>query len=124
MTRQERLGRNIRERRKYLGWSQEQLAQKLSVGGAAVSTYEKGTRAISPDVLQEIADAMYTTVNKLWGEDDVIGKERERDTLHGYKLVAASTGEVELLTEEEQRLLDLFVRGLRAERESREADES
>ena len=59
-----RVGARIRAARIAAGLSQRELAALLHCGQPAVNTWEAGTRAIGPDRLAEIADAVQ--VSLLW----------------------------------------------------------
>jgi transcriptional regulator with XRE-family HTH domain len=58
----------IRERRVYIGMSQERLADALGVTFQQVQKYEKGTNRISVSRLVVIAAARGTTANELLGD--------------------------------------------------------
>jgi len=44
-------GQTIRRYRRFLDWTQEDLAQKLGVSTAAVTGWERGVRTPSPDMI-------------------------------------------------------------------------
>lgn len=60
------LGLNIRARRKELGMTQEQLAEKLGVGHQALSRIEQGHMAPKMDRLPALAEALQCTVSDLF----------------------------------------------------------
>lgn len=63
-----RLGRTIRYRRKQLGMTQEELAEKLGVGHQALSRIEQGHMAPKMDRLPLIATCLQCNVSDLFRE--------------------------------------------------------
>lgn len=63
------LGGKIREQRERLGWSQEELGEKVGLESpkARISNYETGQRNPSSIMIRDIADAMYLTPAELVG---------------------------------------------------------
>lgn len=59
------LGRNIRKKRKELGLTQSQLAEKIEASGAAISRYENGCRMPKGNIVQRIAECLGTTSDEL-----------------------------------------------------------
>ena len=59
-------GLKIAYRRKFLGMTQEQIAEKLGVSFQAVSNWERGETSPELDRLAEIARALQTTVPGLF----------------------------------------------------------
>lgn len=59
------LGRNIFNRRKELGMSQNSLAEKLDISREHLAKIETAKRTVSLDLLIEIADALNTKVKDL-----------------------------------------------------------
>lgn len=66
------VGERIRNRRKELKLSQEELGKRLGVTKSAVSRVEKGKEAITTDRLGRYADALETSCYDLlgWNEPD------------------------------------------------------
>lgn len=60
------LGKKIRARRKELGMTQEELAEKLGVGHQALSRIEQGRMAPKMDRLPIIAESLKCTVADLF----------------------------------------------------------
>jgi len=56
---------NIRERRKALGWSQEQLAFESGLHRTYISGIERGLRNVSIDNIELIASALETSAANL-----------------------------------------------------------
>ena len=59
-------GQRLRERRKELGYSQGELAEKLGVSLSAVSNYENGQNAMREDVLLRVFDVLKIEPNYLY----------------------------------------------------------
>ena len=66
-------GQRLRERRKELGYSQGELAEKLGVSLSAVSNYENGQNAMREDVLLRVFDVLKIEPNYLY-QDTFSGK--------------------------------------------------
>lgn len=64
------LGQAIRERRKQLGMTQEELAEKLGIGHQAMSRIEHGHIAPKMDRLPLIANSLQCTVADLFRQSD------------------------------------------------------
>lgn len=62
------LGENIRNKRKAMGLSQEELALKLNVVRQTVSKWEQGISVPDSELLIELSHALDTPVNELLGE--------------------------------------------------------
>ena len=63
------VGARIRIRRRWLGWSQTQLAEALGITFQQVQKYEKGSNRVSASMLVKAAKALETSVAALVGED-------------------------------------------------------
>ena len=63
------VGARIRIRRRWLGWSQTQLANTLGITFQQVQKYEKGANRVSASMLVKAAQALDTSVAALVGED-------------------------------------------------------
>lgn len=61
----------ISEERKKLGWSQEELANKVGVSQKSISKYERGTRRPSYETLTLMAGLFGVTVDYLLGNDSI-----------------------------------------------------
>lgn len=67
------IGRRIKERRKELKLSADELAKKLGKDRSTIYRYEKGDIENLPlDILEPIADALETTPNYLMGWEKLI----------------------------------------------------
>lgn len=65
-----KIGRKIKNFRKKLGWSQRELAKKLSTIPDVVDLYEKGKCPLSTDLLQEIAKKLTVPFEEFLLEGD------------------------------------------------------
>lgn len=54
----EELGRRIREKRKELGWTQEELAAKAEIDRSYIGGVERGERNLTFTMLCDIAEAL------------------------------------------------------------------
>ena len=63
------VGARIRIRRRWLGFSQTQLANALGITFQQVQKYERGANRVSASMLVKIASKLETTVAALVGED-------------------------------------------------------
>ncbi len=59
------MGKRIFERRKYLNLSQEKLAELANVSPQLLSTAERGTKALRPDNLLKISNALGVSTDYL-----------------------------------------------------------
>lgn len=59
------VGESIRRYRKLRGITQVQLAEAVGLTEGAVRHYESGIRAVKPELLEAIADALNVSVNAL-----------------------------------------------------------
>ena len=64
------IGDNIRQARKAVGMSQDELAEHIGANRVTVSRYETGEFLPSVPALQRIADALFTTPAALSGNDE------------------------------------------------------
>jgi len=59
------LGANISERRKKLGWTQAELAERIGVDTETVSRFERGSNLPSLQRLEKLADALNIPLYRL-----------------------------------------------------------
>lgn len=72
-----RIGQRIKERRKELGLSAEDLAKRLGKSRATMFRYENGEIENMPlDILKPLAEALQTTPEYLMGWEQVQGTNR------------------------------------------------
>jgi len=67
-----RLGRNIAERRKQLGWTQEQVAERVGVDAETISRFERGANLPSLLTLENLSIALRLPVG------DLLSKQRPK----------------------------------------------
>lgn len=63
------LAKRIKETREYLGFTQQQVAEALSVPRSAISDIETGKRRVSADELKRIANLYQHPVSHFLGEE-------------------------------------------------------
>ena len=80
------LGENIKNARKALGLSQEELAIKINVVRQTVSKWEKGLSVPDSDMLISLSEALDVSVNALLGEGVEESKEEDRIKILAAKL--------------------------------------
>ena len=75
------IAERIAARRKQLGKSQAQLAEDVNITKQAVSNYEKGLRTPDFETLDNLAEALHTTLGYLIGADSVDPAQQAREEL-------------------------------------------
>jgi transcriptional regulator with XRE-family HTH domain len=65
-----RLGKNIAERRKHLGWTQEQVAERVGVDAETISRFERGNNLPSLLTLEKLSTALRLPIG------DLLSKQR------------------------------------------------
>src|SRR5438270_5767492 len=78
---QERLSRRLRESRKYLGLSQEFVADYLGIPRASISALETGKRKVSSMEIKQLARLYKVSVAALLGEDELALGEPKQEAL-------------------------------------------
>lgn len=68
----------IPEARRLRGLTQQELARLVGVGRAAISHYESGRRKPDVEMALRLAEALRTTVERLFGADGRAFPERRR----------------------------------------------
>lgn len=96
------LGRNIRKRRKELGLTQEELAEKLGIGHQSLSRIEQGVMAPKMDRLPLIAKSLKCTVA------DLFRTEKDNSASYSARLDDLLTG----LSHKKQEFLYQHIAGL------------
>lgn len=101
------LGRNITERRKQLGWTQADLAERLGVDSETISRFERGSNLPSLLRLEALALIMDAPLAALLAESsthpldqsrvlaELIGKLGEKDRLFVVNIVKLCCGHLE-----------------------------
>lgn len=87
------VGKRIRDRRKKLGLSQEELSVESEVTVQAISNFENGARAMRPENLMRVAAALGVSTDYLL-TGDVIDKDK---LLLSEKLDKLSPSEVRIV---------------------------
>lgn len=64
------LGERIKELRKHYNWTQQELAEKLGVTSASISSWESGTRRPDFETLDNLCDIFKVTLDYLLGRVD------------------------------------------------------
>ena len=64
-----KIGERLRKLRKYMGLTQEQVAEILSVGRDAILRIEKGNRKIGLQELSNLSKLYHISINELIAED-------------------------------------------------------
>ena len=75
------IAERIAARRKQLGKSQAQLAEDINITKQAVSNYEKGLRTPDFETLDNLAEALHTTLGYLIGADAADPAQQAREEL-------------------------------------------
>lgn len=98
-----RIAQNIKAKREKAGWTQTQLATIAGITPSALSQIESGDRFPSTKVLNKLAKALSTTVDKLLG-----GKKKEDliDLLQNQEIEALFRGFKELTSNDKRMILD------------------
>lgn len=66
-----RLGKNIAEYRKGIGWTQANVAEKLGLDTETISRFERGVSLPSLVTLEKLAHALNTTISDLLEEGPI-----------------------------------------------------
>ena len=86
--------KRIKELRKQLGLTQQELGDKLNVTKGSICSYENGTRMASIEILIQMANIFRVDLDYLIGTDDYVVS----DNMENYGIRMASE-EVELIME-------------------------
>jgi transcriptional regulator with XRE-family HTH domain len=86
------IGARLRARRRQLGLSQTDLAEKLGISFQQVQKYERGSNRIAASTLMVAAEALATTVAWLVGEEG-LGREEDDELFRAL----ARPGAIEML---------------------------
>lgn len=101
------VGKRIRDRRKKLGLSQEELSAMSEVTVQAISYFENGARAMRPENLMRVAAALGVSTDYLL-TGDVIDKDK---ILLSEKLDKLSPAEVRIVENIIDECIDLYHQG-------------
>lgn len=75
------LGNKIREYRKNMGWTQEQLAEKLCVSRQAITKWENHQGTPSIDSLQDIAELFAISIDDLLHDENFVSAHSSREQI-------------------------------------------
>lgn len=100
MSLSERIGSNIRRRRKELGLTQEQVGEKAGLDWTTIGAAERGVRNLSVESLLKVADALGVTAGDLVESSEREPSEKEQ-ALHRLTrlLQDATIDDIELVTQ-------------------------
>lgn len=100
------VGVEIKKRRKALGISQMKLASKIGVSFQQIQKYEKGVNKISVERIQQIAEALGTSVQTFFEHEEapLVSESPDKYYLHRERIEDISLP----LSQEEITLLRLF----------------
>lgn len=100
-------GKRILHLREQLGWSQKELAERVSIDKSVMNRIELGTRSIRDDELFKLADALEVTTDYILGRNGIHGAS-EKEQLDIEKAihdnVAMLYGGIVLTDEDKQKL--------------------
>ena len=65
------VGERIRERRKQLGWTQDELVRKAGISKGFLSNLENGKRSVGAEILYDLARVMGLSLDYLMSGSDV-----------------------------------------------------
>ncbi len=111
----ELLGKRIRRQRQDVGWTQEQLAERINVSTSYVGHIERGSRKASIDTLVDIANAMGVTADYLLGANLV----HASGSLMPDHLNAARLGAYQEILTTMQNQLDKWLAGAEGDQPSK-----
>ena len=116
------IGKRIRERRKELGLSQEELAKRMNLKSkSTICKIERGEDNLTAPILKRYAKALETTPTYLMGNDGIITQkeeERAKRIIDLYKHVPSEVLEDAETDSQIRELISLFLNGNDFERET------
>ena len=86
------LGKNIAQRRNELGWTQEQLAEKMNVSFQTVSYWELDESLPATQKLEHLAEVLHVRLDRLFSETENNWEYRDRlfDADHMYTFLKSA----------------------------------
>ena len=100
-------GKRILHLREQLGWSQKELAEKVSIDKSVMNRIELGTRSIRDDELMRFADVLEVTTDYILGRNGIDGAN-EKEQLDIEKAIHDNVvmmyGGIRLDEEDKQKL--------------------
>lgn len=91
------IGKRIQNRRKQLGYTQEQLSEMMDVSIQMVSNLERGNKAIRIDNLINLCQILNVSTDYI-----LTGKETTED-------ITALTARIAMLSERDQKMIEMLV---------------
>lgn len=91
------IGKRIQNRRKQLGYTQEQLSEMMDVSIQMVSNLERGNKAIRIDNLINLCQILNVSTDYI-----LTGKETTED-------ITALTARIAMLSERDQKMIETLV---------------
>ena len=88
MTINETISKNLRKFRKEKGLSQKEIGVKLKVGGATISSWEKGNTQISIEMLYEFCKIVNKSITEIMEiEENKELSRKENELLKNYRKI-------------------------------------
>ena len=88
MTINETISKNLRKFRKEKGLSQKEIGEKLKVGGATISSWEKGNTQISIEMLYEFCKIVNKSITEIMEiEENKELSRKENELLKNYRKI-------------------------------------
>jgi transcriptional regulator with XRE-family HTH domain len=95
LDRQRQIGERIKERRVYLGYSQEQLGIKTGLSRGTIGHYETGRNPVTAVDLETIAKALRVPVSYFYGDEPITSGDQSRITVMLEDLPAEKRADLE-----------------------------
>lgn len=84
----ETISKNLRKFRKEKGLSQKEIGEKLKVGGATISSWEKGNTQISIEMLYEFCKIINKSITEIMEiEENKELSRKENELLKNYRKI-------------------------------------
>lgn len=110
--------KRIRELRKKKDMSMKALGNLVNVSESAISMYETDKRVPDIDVIYQLADIFDVSIDYLTGrsDDDTPASKNKTQPVDEAELDSKLVSILRTLSEDEVRLVEVFVAGLKAQR--------
>ncbi|MFB5677462.1 helix-turn-helix domain-containing protein [Paenibacillus terreus] len=82
-----RIGRNIRQYRKWKGWTQEQLAELVGIHFSQIGNIERGEYNVNIQTLEKIANALGVSLSELISDGDGKGIDMSDTVIEAVALL-------------------------------------
>jgi transcriptional regulator with XRE-family HTH domain len=90
------IGEKIKELRKQMDWTQEELAEKLFVSRTAVSKWESGKGTPNIDSLKDISTLFSVSIDELLSSEELISIAKRDNKINLRQLVGVIFGVLDL----------------------------